>query len=154
MRRLSFATAVFLVAMSGVAAALTYVPGAYNVDSCLITTARPCSHDPNGKLRMTITRGHFKVRRVSFTETCDNGVRSFKERFTFISGTNAKLAGSVGSMGHFHGRFQSSAGFVKVVGVVQGRRLQLDATEGGSFTQGDEPTFNCSGSTTFHAKRS
>ena len=154
MKRLGGATFLLVLAMAGTAYALTYVPGAYNVDSCAITTAKPCSNDPNGQLRMRITKGHFRVQRVFLTETCTNTERSFQERIGFRSGTNAVLAGGVGSAGRFHDRYDSSSGFFKITGRVQGRRLVATVTEAGSFTQGDEPTFNCSGQITFHAKRS
>jgi hypothetical protein len=147
-------TVLLVMAVTGAAYGLSYVPGAYNVDSCAITTSKPCSTDSSGALRMKVTKGHFNVRRVSLTETCDNGVSSFKEKITFIAGANAKLAGRVGSEGRFHGRYQNSGGFFKVTGRVQGRRLTATFHEEGSFTRGGEPTFSCAGSITFHARRS
>src|SRR3954471_23019812 len=105
-RRAGILTAGLLIGMTGVAAAnLTYQPGAYNVDPCSITTARPCSNDDNGRLRMTVKKGSFTVQRISLTETCSNGVRSFRERFTFLAGPNARLAGGIGRQGHLSARF-------------------------------------------------
>jgi len=148
-------TAGLLAAVTGVAAAeLSYRPGHYNVDPCRITTAQPCSQDDNGVLRMTVRKGRFSVGRISLTETCDNGVRSFTEPFTFKSGTNAKLAGKVTSEGRFKGRYTGPGGQVKVKGRVRGKRLKLTATESGTYAKEGEPTFNCAGSITFSARRS
>ena len=154
MRSFGLLTAALFLAMTGVAAGLAYQSGAYNVDPCAVTTSKPCSKDSRGKLRMTVGKGHFTVRRVSLTETCDNGIRSFQEGFTFITGLYTKLAGGVARNGHLHGTYEDRSNLVKVNGTVQGRRLTLDVTEKGSFTKEGEPTFNCAGSLTFHARGS
>jgi hypothetical protein len=144
-----------LVAVTGVALAaeLPYRPGTYDVDPCRATTNRACSEDDNGTLRMTVRRGKFKVWRISLTETCDNGARSFRGPFTFQAGTQAKLAGKVTSEGRFKGRYTSEAGEVKVRGRIRGSRLRLVATESGTFTREDEPPYECRGSITFRARR-
>jgi hypothetical protein len=148
-------TAGLLVVMAAAAAAeLSYRPGHYNVDPCAITTDRTCSQDDNGVLRMTVKKGKFAVGRISLTETCDNGVRSFREAFTFKSGTNAKLAGKVRSDGRFRGSYKADAGQVKVKGRVRGKHLNMLATESGTYTAQGEPTFNCAGSIKFSARRS
>jgi len=141
--------------MTGVAAAeLSYRPGHYNVDPCRITTDRTCSQDDNGTLRMIVRKGKFVVKRISLTETCDNGERSFKEPITFQAGTEARLAGKISGEGRFKGTYKSDAGQFKVRGRVRGKRLKLFATESGSFTKEGEPTYNCAGSITFNARRS
>src|SRR5687767_5963390 len=107
-----------LVAVAGTAAAtavaLPYRPGTYDVDPCAQTTNRTCSKDDNGTLRMTVRKGRFRIWRISFTETCENGVRSFRGPFAFEDGTEARLRGRVTREGRFRGRYSSEAGQVKV----------------------------------------
>ena len=142
-----------LLALTGVAAGeLSYRPGKYNVDPCTATTDRTCS--TSGSLRMVVRKGKFAVRRVSLVETCDNGVRSFRGPFAFREGTDAKLAGKVRRDGRFRGSYSSAAGVVKIKGRVRGSRLNALVTESGTFTKEGEPTFNCSGSIKFTARRS
>ena len=141
MRRISLLGAIFALAFAGVALA-AYKPGLYHAGSSSGTG-----------IDLKIKHGSFSVSRVSFMETCSNENRSFDERFTFIKGSNAKLAGTINKKRHLSGRYESSAGVVKVTGSVKGSKATVNVNESGDFTAEDGQTYHCAGTHTFHAKR-
>src|SRR3954462_10218913 len=78
---------------------------------------------------LSIKRGSFSVTRVSYTETCSNPGRQFDEPFTFVKGSQAKLAGKINSKGRLSGHFESSGGTVDVTGSVKGSAAKLKFEE-------------------------
>jgi hypothetical protein len=145
-----------LAVATGVAEAaatkLPYKTGTYVVDDCLITTNRNCGQDAS--LQMRVGRGSFAVKKVAFTDSCANSVRSFTEPFKFIGGTGAKLAGKISSTGRFSGSYEAGGAVVKVRGLVRGGTATVTFTESGPYTKPGEPTFMCSGTHKFKASRS
>jgi hypothetical protein len=131
------------LAFAGVALAVSYKTGVY--------TAGSSSRDG---VSLRIRHGSFSVSRISFRETCSNATDSFTDRFTFRKGSEAKLVGTINRRGRLSGRYESSAGTVKVTGSVAGSEATLNASETGTYTptEGADP-YTCRGSHTFHAKR-
>src|SRR4051812_29365798 len=142
MRRCLLLAASLALTFTGVALAVTYKAGRYEAGS-----------SSGDGVSLRIRHGSFSVSRVSFTETCSNPNRSFDERFTFVKGTNAKLAGKISKKGRLSGRYESVGGSVKVTGSVKGSAATVKVSESGSFTPQGGETFDCTGSHTFHAKR-
>lgn len=141
MRRSMLLAASFALVFAGVALA-AYKTGQYQAGS---------STDDGVSLR--IKKGSFSVSRVSFTETCSNDSRSFTDRFAFVKGSNAKLAGKISKKGKLSGSYSSSAGNVKVTGSVKGSAATVKVSESGTYTTQGGESFDCAGSHTFHAKR-
>jgi hypothetical protein len=141
MRRTLLLTISFTLALAGLAQAATYKAGTYHAGNSQGTG-----------VDLSIKRGSFSVARVSYTETCSNQNGSFDEAFTFVKGSQAKLAGKISKKGKFTGHFESSAGTVDVTGSVKGSTAKLKFTEAGSFTQ-DGQTNDCSADHSFTAKR-
>ena len=143
MRRTLLLAASLAVAFAGVALAVSFKTGTYKAGSS--------SGDG-----VTLRIGHtsFSVSRISFKETCSNATSSFSERFTFVKGSAAKLTGTINRKGRLSGRFDSSDGTVKVTGSVAGSTATVKGSESGPFTASDGTRYTCTGSHTFHAKRS
>src|SRR3954463_10104888 len=95
-RSLLLTAAILAVACTSVALAATYKAGRYEAGS-----------SSGDGISLRIKKGSFSVSRVSFTETCSNPNRSFDERFTFVKGTNAKLAGKITKKGRLSGSYES-----------------------------------------------
>jgi hypothetical protein len=142
MRRSLLLAATIALMFAGVALAATYKAGRYEAGS-----------SSGDGMSLRIRHGSFSVSRVSFMETCSNANRSFTERFTFVKGSNAKLEGKINKKRRLSGRYESSAGVVKVTGRVRGSAATVKVSESGAFTAEDGETYNCAGSHTFHAKR-
>jgi DNA uptake protein ComE-like DNA-binding protein len=143
MRRTLLLTLSLTLASGGaIAHAATYKTGTYAAGS------------PTGTgVSLSIKRGSFSVSRVSFTETCINQNGQFDEKFTFVKGSEAKLAGKITSKGKLKGHFESSAGTVDVTGTVKGSTTKLKFEEGGNFTADDGQTYECGAEHSFTAKR-
>src|SRR5215213_4551764 len=140
MRRTLLLAVSLTLACAGIAQAATYRTGAYHAGSSTGTG-----------VDLSIKRGSFSVARVSFTETCVNQNRVFDEQFTFVKGSQAKLAGKINSRGRLAGRFESSAGTVKVTGTVKRSTAKLKFEEGGNFTADDGQTYECGAEHSFTA---
>jgi hypothetical protein len=142
MRRTLLVALALTLTLAGLAEAATYKTGSYRAGS------------PTGTgVDLSIKRGSFSVSRVSYTETCANPGRQFDEPFTFVKGSQAKLAGKISSKGRLSGRYESAAGTVEVTGKVKGSTATLKFKEGGDFTADDGQTYSCSGTHSFVAKR-
>jgi hypothetical protein len=143
MRRMLLVATSFALVFASVALAASFKTGQYSAGS-----------SSKDGINLRIKRHSFSVQRVSFQETCTSASDSFDERFTFVSGSQAKLSGKVNSKGHLSGRYSSSAGTVNVTGKVKGSKATVNVTESGDYTpQGSTKTYKCSGAHTFHAKR-
>ena len=143
MRRTLLLAASLALAFAGVALAVSYKAGTYKAGS-----------SSGDGVTLRIRSGSFSVSRISFKETCSNASGSFRERFTFLKGSEAKLNGTINRKGRLSGRYESTAGTVKVTGSVEGSEATVKGSESGPFTPSDggEP-YTCTGSHTFHAKR-
>ena len=142
-RTLLFAACLAL-AFTGVALAVSYKTGTYKAGS-----------STGDGVTLRIGHGSFSVSRISFMETCSNANDSFRERFTFLKGSQAKLNGTINRKGHLSGRYHSSDGTVKVTGSVQGSAATVKGSESGTYTPSSSTaSYTCTGSHTFHAKRS
>ena len=142
-RTLLFA-ACLAVAFAGVALAVSYKTGTYKAGS-----------SSGDGVKLSIGHGSFSVSRISFRETCSNANGTFNERFTFVKGSKAKLTGTINRKGHLSGRYHSSDGTVKVTGSVQGSAATVKGDETGTYRPSNSTaSYTCTGSHTFHAKRS
>src|SRR4051794_11864877 len=120
MRRSLLLAATISLVCAGVALAATYKAGRYEAGS-----------STKDGVSLQIRHGSFSVLRVSFIETCSNPNRSFTERFTFVKGSNAKLDGKINKKRHLSGRYESSAGVVKLTGTVKGSKATVKVAESG-----------------------
>jgi hypothetical protein len=139
-------TVTAVVPAAGAATKLPYKTGAYGVVPCAITTNRECSSDDNGVVKLTVSRGAFKFTLLKFTDSCDNGARSFTEPVTFKAGANAKLAGKISSTGRFSGAYTATGTTIAVSGTVKGRVASVTVREHGTYTKENEAAFTCSAS--------
>ena len=142
MRRTLLLAVSLTLVYAGLAEAATYKTGSYHAGSSKGTG-----------VDLSIKRGSFSVSRVSYTETCTNPNRQFDESFTFVKGSQAKLAGKINSKGRLSGTYESAAGNVEVTGRVKGSTATLKFKEAGDVTADDGQTYSCSGTHSFVAKR-
>jgi hypothetical protein len=142
MRRTAVVAVILVLAIAGAAAAATYKTGTYKAGS-----------STKDGVSLRISKGKFSLSRVSFIETCTSSTDSFKDRFAFVKGSQAKLAGKINSKGHLSGSYTSSAGTVKITGTVSGSKATVKGSEHGDYTPVDSTRhYTCSGSHTFKAK--
>ena len=143
MLRTALLTTCLALTLAAVAiAAVSYKSGTYKAGSSKGTG-----------VSLKIKHGSFSLSRISFQETCTSSSDQFKEPFTFIKGSQAKLDGKINSKGQLSGSYKSSAGTVKITGSVKGSAATVKGSEHGTFTPPDSTRqYDCRGSHTFHAK--
>jgi len=142
MRKAAILAGVLALATAAVASA-AYKSGTYSVGNPSTKAAG---------ITLTIHKGSFSVRAMSFREHCAAHSSSFNDYFEFESGSSAQLKGKINGHGGLSGKWSFAGGADKVSGTVKGGKATVKGSEKSTYQPPSSSTvYTCAGSATFHA---